>query len=162
MTKRDFETLYQENFSSIYHYLLKLCQNQHLAEELTSETFFKAIKAIDKFDERCNLNSWLCQIAKYSYFDYLKKNKRFVELDSLLEQEDLAVNIEKQLVDSITSEEICKKVRNLEEPYKKVFVLRTFKELSFKQIASVFGRTENWACVTYHRARKKLKGRMEE
>lgn len=162
MTKRDFETLYQENFSSIYRYLLKLCRNQYLAEELTSETFFKAIKAIDKFDQRCNLNSWLCQIAKYSYYDYLRKNKRLVELDSLVEQENSNINIEKQLVDSITSEEICKKVRSLEEPYKKVFMLRIMNELSFKQIANVFGRSENWACVTYHRARKKLKERMEE
>jgi len=157
VTTRDFEILYQENFSSVYYYLLKLCQNQYLAEEITSETFFKAIKAIDQFDGKCNLNSWLCQIAKHSYYDYLRKNKRLVEWNRDMEQEDLTMNMEEQLVDSLTIKEISKMVYHLEEPYKKVFILRIFKGLSFKKIACIFDRTENWACVTYHRARNKLK-----
>ena len=157
MTKREFEKIYQENFTLVYHYLLKLCQNRHLAEEITSETFFKAINGLDRFQGKCNLNSWLCQIAKNSYYSYLRKNKQLVELDSRLELMDTTIDIEKQMIESITSEEICQMVHNLEEPYKEVFELRIYQELSFKQIASAFGKTENWACVTYHRARKKLK-----
>lgn len=162
MTKRVFETMYQKYFSSIYCYLVSLCQDQDLAEELTSETFFKAIKALDRFDERCSLNSWLCQIAKYSYFDYLRKKKRLVELDSLVELEDTHMNLENQMVDFITSEEIRKKLDELKEPYRRVFQLRIIDEFSFKQIGAMYGKTENWACVTYHRARKLLKERMEE
>lgn len=162
MTNQEFERLYQENFSSVYHYLLRLCRNQDLAEELTSETFFKAIKAVSQFDQRCNVSSWLCQIAKYTYYDYLRKNKRLVGLESLSELQSFDMNIEAQLMDSITSKEICKKIQTLEEPYKKVFMLRIVQEMSFKRIGQEFGKTENWACVTYHRARKKLKEEMED
>ncbi|BBF43767.1 RNA polymerase sigma-70 factor, ECF subfamily [Lachnospiraceae bacterium KM106-2] len=162
MTKQEFEKIYQDNFSVVYRYLLKICQDQHLAEELTSVTFFKAINNIDKFEGKCTITSWLCQIAKYSYYSYLRKNKRLVELNSIIEQMDTNSDMEEQLIDSMTSKEIHKVVDGLEEPYKKVFHLRIFQELSFKQIASIFGKTENWACVTYHRARNKVRERMEE
>lgn len=162
MTKREFEKIYQDNFSVVYRYLLKICNNQQLAEELTSETFFKAINNIDKFEGNSTITSWLCQIAKYSYYGYLRKNKRLVELNSTIEQMDTDSDMEEQLIDSMISKEIHKVVNGLEEPYKKVFHLRIFQELSFKQIASILGKTENWACVTYHRARNKVRERMEE
>lgn len=162
MTKREFEKIYQDNFSVVYRYLLKMCQNQHLAEELTSVTFFKAINNIDKFEGNCTVTSWLCQIAKYSYYGYLRKNKRLVELNSTVEQMDTDSDMEEHLIDSMVSKEIHKIANELEEPYRKVFHLRIFQELSFKRIASMFGKTENWACVTYHRARNKVRERMEE
>lgn len=117
---------------------------------------------MDKFEGKCTITSWLCQIAKYSYYDYLRKNKRFVELNSMIEQMDTGSDMEEQLIDTMTSNEIHKVVNALEEPYKKVFHLRIFQELNFKQIASILGKTENWACVTYHRARNKVRERMEE
>lgn len=157
MTKHEFEKIYQDNFSVVYRYLLKLCHDQHLAEELTSVTFFKAINGIDKFEGKSTITSWLCQIAKNSYYGYLRKNNRLVELNSLIEQMDTDSDMEEQLINSMTSKEIHKVVNDLEEPYKKVFHLRIFQELSFKQIASIFGKTENWACVTYHRARNKVR-----
>ena len=162
MTQREFEKIYQDNFSVVYRYLLKICHNQHLAEELTSVTFFKVINSIDKFEGKCTITSWICQIAKYSYYGYLRKNKRLVELNSMIEQMDMESDMEEQLIDSMISKEIHKVVNGLDEPYKKVFHLRIFQELSFKQIASIFGKTENWACVTYHRARNKVRERMEE
>lgn len=162
MTNREFEKIYQDNFSAVYRYLLKLCQNQHLAEELTSVTFFKAISNIDKFEGNCTITSWLCQIAKYSYYGYLRKNKRFVELSSIQEQMDMDSDVEEHFIDHMVSKEIHKIANDLEEPYKTVFHLRIFQEFSFKRIASVFGKTENWACVTYHRARNKIRERMEE
>ena len=133
-----------------------------MAEELTSVTFFKARNNIDKFKGNCTITSWLCQIAKYSYYGYLRKNKRLIELNSIREQMDTESDMEEQYIDSVISKEIQKVVNSLEEPYKKVFHLRVFQELSFKQIASIFGKTENWACVTYHRARNKVRERMEE
>ena len=50
----------------------------------------------------------------------------------------------------------------MREPYKEVFMWRIYADLSFKQIAQIFGKNENWACVTYHRARKMIQERMEE
>lgn len=149
------------HFSSVSRYVLKLCQNQSIAEEITSQTFFKAIKSIDKFEGKCNINSWLCQIAKNAYYTYLKRNKRFVELDSLSRIEDTQNAFEEQLANTEISMEILKALHMINEPYKEVFTLRVLGELSFKQIAEIYDKTENWACVTYHRAKSKIKTLME-
>ncbi len=141
--------------------MLKLCRNQHIAEEITSQTFFKAINNIDKFEGKCNINSWLCQIGKNTYYTYLKKNKRFVEFDSLTKIEDMSTDIEEQLATSEISMEIFKALHLIEEPYKEVFNLRVLGGLSFKQIAEIYSKTENWACVTYHRAKNKIQIIME-
>lgn len=162
MTQSEFEKIYQTYFHHVYLYLLKLCKNEHLAEELTSETFFKAIKAIDKFQGNCSINTWLITIGKNSYYNYLKKHKIEVELDQTIEMIDDKVDIVGQMIKTESSLAIYKTLHLLEEPYKEVFSLRVLGELSFKQIAEIYGKTENWACVTYHRAKSKIKSKMEE
>lgn len=162
MTRSEFEKIYQIYFRNVYSYLLKLCKNEHLAEELASETFFKAMKAIDKFRGNCDINTWLITIAKNSYYSYLKRNKSVVRLDQIVEMRDDKVDIENQMIKMEYSLEIHKIIHQLEEPYKEVFSLRILGELSFKQIAEIYGKTDNWACVTYHRAKNKIKSKMEE
>lgn len=161
MTKSEFETLYQEHFTLVYRFLLKLCQDQHEAEELTSETFFKALKSIDKFDGKCHISTWLCQIAKNTYYSSLRHKKNHINWDEQM-QEDSSIDIEKQLIDTMISKEIYELLQSMEEPYRKVFTLRVIYECSFKQIGSIFGKTENWACVTYHRAKAKIHKRLED
>ena len=95
-----------------------------------------------------------------SYYSHLRKNKNTVSIDTLPEQED-GLDIEKKISDSEESMRIHEILHSLNEPYKEVFTLRVFGELSFKQIASLFGKSENWACVTYHRAKNKVKSRLE-
>jgi RNA polymerase sigma-70 factor (ECF subfamily) len=162
VTQSEFEKIYQRYFHYVYLYLLKLCNNEHLAEELTSVTFFKAMKAIDKFQGKCNINTWLVAIAKNSYYSHLRRNKEVIELDEIYEVRDDKADIENQMIQMESSMEIYKILHLLEEPYKEVFSLRVLGELSFKQIAEIYGKTENWACVTYHRAKNKIKSRMEE
>ena len=162
MTQSEFEKIYQIYFHYVYLNLLKLCNNEHLAEELTSETFFKAMKGIDKFQGNCDIKTWLVTIAKNSYYSHLKRNKSVVELDQTFEVRDDKVDIENQMINMESSLEIYKILHILEEPYKEVFSLRVLGDLSFKQIAEIYGKTENWACVTYHRAKNKIKSEMEE
>ena len=162
MTQSKFEKIYQVYFQNVYFYLLKLCNNVDLAQELTSETFFKAIKGIDKFQGNSDIKTWLLTIAKNSYYSYLKRNKSVVELEQIFELRDDTVDIENQIIEMESSLEIVKILHLMEEPYKEVFSLRVLGELSFKQIAEVYGKTENWACVTYHRAKNKIKSKMEE
>lgn len=162
MAQSKFEKIYQVYFQNVYWYLLKLSNNEDLAEELTSETFFKAMKGIDKFQGNCDIKTWLLTIAKNSYYSYLKRNKSVVELEQTLEVRDDKVDIENQIIQKESSLEIVKILHLMEEPYKEVFSLRVLGELSFKQIAEVYGKTENWACVTYHRAKNKIKSKMEE
>lgn len=156
----EFEKIYREYFSDVFLYVMSLSSNKQIAEDITSETFFKAMKALDSFKYNCDIRVWLCQIAKNCYFSYLRKKKKFVEMDVMIEQTD-TVNLELSLIDSELSEKTHAILHDLEEPYKEVFMLRVFGELSFKQIAKLFGKTENWACVTYHRARNKIENRLE-
>lgn len=162
MTSNAFEKIYRAHFDSVYRYLLRLCRNRQVAEEITSETFFKAMSAVDKFDGKCSLETWLCQIAKNTYYTYLDKNRRQVGLGSVAEPEDPGAGLEERLCDADISERIFKALHRLEEPYKEVFCLRALGELSFRQIAGLYNRTENWACVIYHRARKKIQAILEE
>ena len=160
----DFEQLYNTYFNDVYLYILRLSGNEHLAEEITSETFFKAMKSIDSFRGDCDVRVWLCQIAKNSYYSHIKKTSRTEQVDEAELQEipDLALSVADEYVRHDEIERIQKILHDVSEPYKEVFMWRVYAELSFKQIAQIFGKTENWACVTYHRARKMMKERLEE
>ena len=159
---KKFEEIYEEYFSDVYKYLRGLTANEHLAEELTSDTFFKAMKSIDSFRGDCDVRVWLCQIAKNTYFSYFKKQKN---VESLEDNETVAIqqdDIENLLVDKQLAFKIHQKLHDMKEPYKEVFSLRVFGELSFKQIAELFGKSEHWACVTFHRAKEMIRGGMND
>lgn len=154
----DIEQIYKEYFEYVFRYLRALTANEQLAEELTSETFFKAMRGLNEFKGDCDIRVWLCQIGKNSYFTYCKQRKRCAteEIDlAALEDEK---NIEQLLMNKEEAFMLHQKLHVLKEPYKEVFSLRVFGELSFKQIGLLFGKSEHWACVTYHRARMKLQG----
>lgn len=155
------EQIYKVYFDDVYLFMLKLSQNEHIAEEITAETFFKAINSIDHFRGDCDIRVWLCQIAKNCYYSHLRKNKK-IDPSHNFDENSVDIDIEQSILDTETSMEIHKYLHELEEPYKEVFSLRIFGELSFKQIAKLFNKTENWACVTYHRARAKILERMED
>ena len=106
----DIDKIYKEYFETVYKYLLYLTHNEDLSEELTQETFFKAIKNMSSFKENCHISTWLIQIAK---------------------------NL-------------------LDEIHKQVVFLRISGELSFKEIGLLLNQTENWARVTFYRAKNKL------
>ena len=156
---QDFEKIYAEYFGEVYKFVLSLCQNVSLAEEITQETFFKALKNIDSFKGNSKLSSWLCQIAKNTLYSYLRKDKEKVEypLELIVTEE----NLEKQFSNKETYLAIHKVVHKLNEPYKEVFLLRTFCELSFSQIGVLFEKSENWARVTYYRAKVMIKEEIE-
>lgn len=152
----DFQEVYNLYFRDVYRYALSLCRNESVAEEITQETFYKALEKLDSFEGKCKLSVWLCQIAKNTYISMCRKD---VHLDPDAETDLLPMkgSIEERYFDRETAFAIHKVLHTLEEPYKEVFSLRTFGELSFKQIAELFGKTESWARVTYHRARLKIK-----
>ena len=180
----EFEEIYREYFKDVFLFIKGLSQDDNVAEEITSETFFKALKSLDSFKGNCDVRVWLCQIAKNTYYSYLRKNKR---LESFEEQVTEMVGqvadatgsmqgkgttsvtvgqrakpVEDAVIDKETALAIHRILHDMEEPYKEVFSLRVFGELSFGQIGSIFGKTENWACVTFHRAKAKIQERMEE
>lgn len=145
----------------VYSYVMTILKNQSLAEEITQNTFFKAMTAKKPFGQRSGELTWLCSIAKRLAIDECRKNKKVTELDEASEtaqKKDLTEEVE----DKETALQIHLILHELQEPYKEVFQLRIFGELSFSQIGLIFGKTENWARVTYHRARMKIQERMEK
>ncbi|CCQ93132.1 RNA polymerase sigma factor, sigma-70 family [[Clostridium] ultunense Esp] len=156
----ELEKLYRTYFEDVYLYILSLSKNRHIAEDITSEAFIKAIESIDTFRGTCDIRVWLCQIAKNCYFSYLRKNKKFTFTDKELKNVT-EFNIDHLIISKENSMKVHEILHKLKNPYKEVFSLRVFSELSFKQIGSLFGKTDNWACVTYHRARKKIQEEME-
>lgn len=157
-----FEEIYQLYFEDVFRYLRSLTADEHLAEELTSETFFKAMKSLHTFKGECDVRVWLCQIAKNNYYTHMKKEKKFVDEQKSVVSQKSNENIEHMLVDKERAFELHQKLHSLKEPYKEVFSLRVFGELSFKQIGLLFEKSEHWACVTYHRAKEKIKGGLKE
>jgi RNA polymerase sigma-70 factor (ECF subfamily) len=156
----DFEEIYTEFFIDVYKYVLSLCRNETIAEEVTQETFFKAMRRIDKFNGSCKIYVWLCQIAKNTYFSLLKKQKRIApEID--MDFPDIASDLEKNYCDKEAAAQLHILLHDLDEPYKEVFTLRVFGELQFSQIGELFGKTDSWARLIFFRAKKQLKEGMK-
>lgn len=142
--------------------MMTIIKNQSLAEEVTQNTFFKAMTSKKKFEGRSSEMSWLCGIAKHLAMDEFRKNKKLQGFDENIEETEASVDIEAKVADEDSALQIHRILHELQEPYKEVFQLRVFGELSFAQIGCIFGKTENWARVTYHRARIKIQERMEK
>lgn len=154
----DFEELYRQHFGDVYRYILALCRDPATAEEITQQTFFKALTAIDSFRGDCQLRVWLCQIARNQYRTYCRSQAQRSETHP----EPTAEGPELDFMNKDTAIRLHQLLHRLEEPYKEVFSLRTFGELPFAQIAALFGKSESWARVTYFRARQKLKEEFDE
>ncbi|MDL2207002.1 RNA polymerase sigma factor [Eubacteriales bacterium OttesenSCG-928-N13] len=151
---RDMEQMYIEQFQPVYRFVLSLCRDPAQAEEITQQTFFKAIKAVDRFDGRCTLRVWLCQIAKNLYFDESRKRKRQLPIESA--PTGTSDDVEAQILRQERARELHGALHLLPEPYKEVFSLRVFAELPHAEIAQLFHKSESWARVTYYRAKLML------
>ena len=156
----NIQEVYEQYFTVVYRYLLSLSHNTHIAEELTQETFFKALKKVDDFRGDCDLRVWLCQISKNTYYDYLKKNKKYAPESQDEKKESFPSDLLQNFSDKETALQVHKVLHRLSEPYKEVFSLRVFGELSFSDISDLFGKSESWARVTYYRAKKMIVEKM--
>ena len=153
----DFEKVYTENSDFIFKYLYKLCQNTSLAEELTQETFFRAYMNFSSLRDKTKAPVWLCQIAKYVYYQSLDKKRRSKEV-TFDEAVEIAMHeeVQKSIEDAEAKLHIYKVIHALPSPMRDVVMLKLTGELSFKEIGNVLGQSENWARVTYYRAKQKI------
>lgn len=149
----NFDKLYNTYYMEVYSYVMTLIKNAHLAEEITQEAFFKAFKTQKGYRGNSSEFTWLCAIAKNTCIDALRKTSKICEMADDLPSE---TNVEQILEDENLKLQIHQILHKMEEPYKEVFHLRIFGELSFQKIGQIFGKTETWARVTYHRARLKI------
>ncbi len=155
------QRLYETYYMRVYSYAVTLAGSRDLAEELTQECFFRAFTANKTFRGDSGEFTWLCAIAKNLYYDEMRKQSRMTDAEIPEDIPDTGSGPAEILADREDSFKIHVILHALEEPFKEVFELRCFGELSFRQIGTIFGKTENWARVTYHRARLKIQERME-
>lgn len=154
---QNMEHIYEEYFNSVYKYLLCLTHDANLSEELTQETFCKAIEKIHTFKGNCKISVWLCQIAKNLLINEHNKNKKYhsVSDEELVLLED-NIKLEDTIILNNEKINLYKKMQKLDNNSKEVVYLRITGELSFKEIGNILNKSENWARVTFYRARKKL------
>ena len=159
MEKEAFEKLYKTYYMRVYSYVMTLAKKQYIAEEITQETFYRAFTAKSAFRGDSNTLTWLCAIARNLFLDEMRRQSKNAGIvpDT---NADSGINIEHEIEDQDASYRIHLALNELEEPYRKVFELRIFGELSFRKIGNICNRTENWARVTYHRAKLKLQERV--
>lgn len=153
----NLDEIYRRHAATVYKYLLSLCHDAHTAEELTQETFYQAVRSIGRFDGSCQVSTWLCQIAKHLFYRDLRKRRR----EAPLPEEEGALpplpSAEEAALAQLGRLELLRRVHELPEPGREVVYLRIFGSLSFREIASVLGRSETWARVTYYRCKERLK-----
>ena len=156
----DMDALYRLYFRDVFLFLQGLTHSESLAEELTQETFFKALRSLNHFQGRSSLKSWLCAIAKNLWLSEQRKRKD-QPIDDAMHLSDPSAGLEEAIVRQDEHMRIHRLLHHLSEPYREVFTLRTLGQLSFRDIGELFGKSENWACVVYHRARTKIMEKME-
>jgi len=156
----EFEKIYQLYFKEIYLYVLSLSKNESISEEITQETFYKALHSIQSFRGETDIKKWLFSIAKNTYFSYCRKHKYLIP-NEIMDNISLEVNFVDHIIDREYACLIHQYLHSMEEPYKEVFTLRIFGELSFERIGALFGKSAGWARVTFYRAKNRIIDYME-
>lgn len=155
----EFEKVFEENRDLVFRYLLKLCRNNDLADELTQETFFRAYVNFAGIRSKGHCSTWLCQTAKNCYFAWYNGQKRLAPLeDDLASAPDPAELAETREL----TEKASRLLDELGEPYNTVFRLAVVEEMPLKEISLLYGKSKSWARVTYYRAKQRLAERMEK
>ena len=152
----NMEEIYQAHARTVYKFLLSQCHDADLAEELTQETFYQAVRSIGRFQGDCKVSVWLCQIAKHLWYQHLRKANRETELPEEAEL-PLVPSAEEEAVSRSGQLDLLRRVHELPEPGREVVYLRAFGGLSFREIGDVLGKTETWARVTFYRGKERLK-----
>lgn len=157
----DFDGIYRSYFRDVFLYMCSLSANEDIAEEITQETFVKALRSIDTFDGSKDIRAWLFTIARNTYFTYCKRRKIYADEEMTEDAASVQTDFTKRFADEESAFLIHRFLHSMEEPYKEVFNLRVFGELPYEKIGAIFGKSSGWARVTYYRAKKQIIEYME-
>lgn len=147
----EFGVIYDKYFQDVYRFILSLSRNVEMTEDIIQDTFIKALKNITELRDETKIKPWLFQIAKNTYLSYISKNIKNISVDEI---EIASTNNEEiNILNKETVKEVRKLLHKMKEPYKEVFYLRVFANLSFKEIAEIFNEKETWARQIFHRSK---------
>lgn len=152
----DMSEIYQDHARTVYKFLLSQTHDPDLAEELTQETFYQAVRSIDRFDGGCKISVWLCQISKHLWYQHLRRNKREAPMPEEI-PEVPAPSAEEGVLAQEGRLALLRLIHGMPPEPREVVYLRAFGGLSFREIGDVMGRTETWARVTFYRTKEKLR-----
>lgn len=153
----DMDAIYRSHAQTVYKFLRAQCRDPDLAEELTQETFYQAVRSIDRFDGTCKLSVWLCQIAKHLFYRHLEKIGREIPTEQAQMPEARASeHVEQTAIARLELMDVLKEMQKLAPQMREVIYLRVMGQLSFKEIGEIMGRSENWARVTFYRGKEQL------
>ena len=155
---QNIEEIYKEYFKTVNKYLFCLTHNNDISEELTQETFYRAVKKINTYKGECKISVWLCQIAKNLWYDKCRRDRRLVHIEEneLFNIQTLN-NIEDEIILKEEKSLLNEKIQKLDERTREVIYLRIVGELTFKEIGVIMNKTETWARVTFYRGKNKMK-----
>lgn len=151
---QSMEEIYQQHARTVYKFILSMTHDEDLSEELTQETFYQAIRSIDRFDNSCSVSTWLCAIAKNQLAVYRRKHPVHTDLQDYTQT---AGSAEEDIIASSDRVELMKKLHGCPEPYREIIYMRVFGDLSFREIGEIMGKTENWARVNFYRGKERLR-----
>lgn len=158
-----FEDVYQLYGKRVYLYLLSLTRNPDEAEELLAETFYRAFLRIDSFEGRSSIYTWLCEIGKNAWLKECKRKKRLDEREiGEIDVGSKTLSPEMQIIKNEEHKKVLQEIFKLQDPYREVFMLHVFGEMKLKEIAALYSKTEEWARVTYYRAKSKIAKAMQD
>ena len=162
MAQPDMEQVYREHSRLVYRYLLSRTGDADAAEELTQETFYRAVKGSERFDGSCRVSTWLVGIAKNLLRERLRKQPESELTEAAIANAAAeTAAAESEALSSLSRLELLQRLHALAEPAREVVYLRSFGGFSFKEIGEATGNSENWARVTFYRAKERLKKEME-
>lgn len=152
------EAFYRENYRIVYGYLLSLCGDPTQAEELTADTFCRAVEKVDTYDARFKPSTWLCTIARNLFLNECRRRKKLTDLEAA--EYMAAPSAEAVVMEKATLEEVWRILQGSAYEHRQVFLMR-LEGMTFGDIGLALGKTENWARVTYFRVKSKILQEME-
>ena len=153
---RDLEDIYRNHANSVYRYLLRLTHDEDMAEELTEETFYRAVYSINTYNGSCKISVWLCQIAKHVWYQELAKRKRNISEALHEDVPSPSRTPESAALFQHDKMDLYRAIHNLNEPMREIVHLRMTGEFTFAEIGELLSQSENWARVTFYRAKQKI------
>ena len=155
----DLDEVYRQYAQTVYRFLLAKTGSADLSEELTQETFYRAVGSIESYDGSCQMSTWLCAIAKNVLANHIRKQKRTSE-EEVPEPTDASA--EEYVLQRMGQEAVFAAIHRVSEPGKELLYLRLLGGMSFREIGSIFGKSENWARVCFYRAKQTLIKELKE